>query len=405
MMEDLHVCDSEWLHAQLDCPNPAVLLLDCRSHVDFSQKGHVISAINIQLPALMLKRLTKGSLSVPAVIKCQEARDVFLAHWKTDWVCLYDEGAAAHPSDSCNSIMKTLGLKLQEEGCRVLFLTGGYQRFNESYPEQCVFANGPASPTDDKAAVLGLKNLRITNSSSDQSEFGECDSGYSKETDLQRDCWHGVELFEILPYLYLGNAETAQDLKTLQDFNIRYILNVTPNLPNVFETETELGFKYMQIPIQDCLGENLAAYFDEAIEFIEEAQRHKWGCLVHCRAGISRSVTVTVAYIMQKFSVPLNSAYDFVKSKKANVSPNFNFMGQLLEFERRLNILPAVSSACRNVPQSADEGLPWSPELSAAAATPATASVKTPAHDLTTTTTRLPESAGPALLHLHHHHP
>ena len=56
----------------------------------------------------------------------------------------------------------------------------------------------------------------------------------------------------------------------LQDFNIRYILNVTPNLPNAFETEAELGFKYMQIPIQDCLGENLAAYFDEAIEFIGE---------------------------------------------------------------------------------------------------------------------------------------
>merc|ERR1712071_588148 len=33
----------------------------------------------------------------------------------------------------------------------------------------------------------------------------------------------------------------------------------------------------------------------------------------------------------------LNDAYDFVRRKKANISPNFNFMGQLLDFERQLN--------------------------------------------------------------------
>ena len=74
VMDELNLCDPDWLHAQLDCPQPRILLLDCRSHVEYSQKGHVTSAINIQLPALMLKRLTKGSLSVPAVIKCQQAR-------------------------------------------------------------------------------------------------------------------------------------------------------------------------------------------------------------------------------------------------------------------------------------------------------------------------------------------
>lgn len=61
---------------------------------------------------------------------------------------------------------------------------------------------------------------------------------------------------------------------------------------------------------------------------------------------------------MQKYSVPMNSAYDFVKRKKANVSPNFNFMGQLLEFERRLNI----TANCRAVPQSADEGIRGHPK-------------------------------------------
>ncbi|XP_055353778.1 dual specificity protein phosphatase 6-like [Paramacrobiotus metropolitanus] len=351
-------CTSEWLRDHLESALPSVLILDCRPHAEYSQKGHIMSAINVSLPALMLKRLINGSLSVPAVIKCPQARDIFLQHWKSDWICLYDDlSPGADDDDNSNRICKIFGDKLAAEGCRVVYLEGGYKRFGQSFPELCIHVDDQSSH-DDKA-VVGLRNLQISNSSSSDADLNDCDSGFSKESDgTNRDGWHSVELFKILDYLYLGNAETAQDLNTLQEYNIRYILNVTPNLPNVFETKTELGFKYMQIPIQDCLGENLAAYFDDAIEFIEEAHRNQRGCLVHCRAGISRSVTVTVAYLMHKFSVPLNRAYNFVKRKKTNVSPNFNFMGQLLEFERRLNL-----SACRNVPQSADEGvIPWTPE-------------------------------------------
>ena len=58
---------------------------------------------------------------------------------------------------------------------------------------------------------------------------------------------------------------------------------------------------------------------------------------MHCLAGISRSVTVTVAYLMYRRHLTLNDAYDVVKKCKPNISPNFNFMGQLLDFERTLN--------------------------------------------------------------------
>uniref|UniRef100_A0A8C4TKH8 Dual specificity phosphatase 7 n=1 Tax=Erpetoichthys calabaricus TaxID=27687 RepID=A0A8C4TKH8_ERPCA len=80
----------------------------------------------------------------------------------------------------------------------------------------------------------------------------------------------------------------------------------------------------------------------------DEARSQKCGILVHCLAGISRSVTVTVAYLMQKLNLSLNDAYDFVKRKKSNISPNFNFMGQLLDFERTLGL----NSPCDNRPPS-----------------------------------------------------
>ncbi|XP_069793383.1 dual specificity protein phosphatase 7-like isoform X3 [Narcine bancroftii] len=91
--------------------------------------------------------------------------------------------------------------------------------------------------------------------------------------------------------------------------------------------------------LQKLRDDGCKAYYLE-----DEARSKKCGILVHCLAGISRSVTVTVAYLMQKLNLSLNDAYDFVKRKKSNISPNFNFMGQLLDFERTLG----HSSPCDN---------------------------------------------------------
>lgn len=47
-------------------------------------------------------------------------------------------------------------------------------------------------------------------------------------------------------------------------------------------------------------------------------------------------MTVTIAYIMHSMKVDLNEAFEVVKRKRANIAPNFNFMGQLQDFEKHL---------------------------------------------------------------------
>lgn len=79
--------------------------------------------------------------------------------------------------------------------------------------------------------------------------------------------------------------------------------------------------------------------------FVDDARLHGKTVLVHCLAGISRSVTITTAYLMEHEHLSLNDAYDLVKRRKSDISPNFSFMGQLLEFERLLNIPATPSSA------------------------------------------------------------
>ena len=55
--------------------------------------------------------------------------------------------------------------------------------------------------------------------------------------------------------------------------------------------------------------------------------------LVHCQAGISRSATICLAYLIHARRVRLDEAFDFVKRRRQVISPNLAFMGQLLQFE------------------------------------------------------------------------
>jgi len=57
--------------------------------------------------------------------------------------------------------------------------------------------------------------------------------------------------------------------------------------------------------------------------------------LVHCQAGVSRSPTLVVAYLIARYGRPLMETFQMVKQRRQIVAPNFNFLGQLLEFEQR----------------------------------------------------------------------
>ena len=61
-------------------------------------------------------------------------------------------------------------------------------------------------------------------------------------------------------------------------------------------------------------------------------------------AGISRSVTLTIAYLMAHFGMSMQDAYQYVKDKRPAISPNLNFMGQLVEFERELQKNPSPTT-------------------------------------------------------------
>ncbi|XP_073951236.1 dual specificity protein phosphatase 9-like isoform X2 [Choristoneura fumiferana] len=70
----------------------------------------------------------------------------------------------------------------------------------------------------------------------------------------------------------------------------------------------------------------------------EEAMSARCGVLVHCVAGVSRSVTVTLAYLMQRHRLSLRDAFELVRARKTDIAPNFHFMRQLHAFEQDLGL-------------------------------------------------------------------
>lgn len=79
---------------------------------------------------------------------------------------------------------------------------------------------------------------------------------------------------------------------------------------------------------------NIMKHFPTAIQFMKEAISSGGTVLVHCYAGISRSASCVIAYLMQESNMPFFEAMSYVRKRRHIVFPNFGFQRQLMDFER-----------------------------------------------------------------------
>lgn len=72
---------------------------------------------------------------------------------------------------------------------------------------------------------------------------------------------------------------------------------------------------YLYIPGEDHERFNLSIYFDKSADFIDKVLKET-NVLVHCMAGISRSVSLVLAYLMKYHQMPFREALSNVRKKR-----------------------------------------------------------------------------------------
>lgn len=114
----------------------------------------------------------------------------------------------------------------------------------------------------------------------------------------------------------------------MQQNDIGYVLNASNTCPKPdFIPESH----FLRVPVNDSFCEKILPWLDRSVEFIgqrcsfllsaaacvmssgccvsEKAKASNARVLVHCLAGISRSATIAIAYIMKRMDLSLDEAY------------------------------------------------------------------------------------------------
>ncbi|KFZ65332.1 Dual specificity protein phosphatase 22, partial [Antrostomus carolinensis] len=119
----------------------------------------------------------------------------------------------------------------------------------------------------------------------------------------------------------------ARDVEQLSKNNITHILSIHDSARPMLEVREH----FLYSPFASVFR---ARHFRESIKFIHECRLTGEGCLVHCLAGVSRSVTLVVAYIMTITDFGWEDALSVVRAARSCANPNMGFQRQLQEFEK-----------------------------------------------------------------------
>lgn len=177
----------------------------------------------------------------------------------------------------------------------------------------------------------------------------------------------GFDANEVRPKLWVGSKEAAAQLKALAGRRISYVLSVGAEFPaslglaaldenhvqeRTVKERSSNGQRYLRnggrldpfvrliLDVSDVDSEDIARHFDESRLFISEGMA-QGGILVHCSQGLSRSVALTMSYLMRLEKINVAAALLAVREHRPAAGPRAAFVEQLRQLESRFKIAPA----------------------------------------------------------------
>jgi len=142
--------------------------------------------------------------------------------------------------------------------------------------------------------------------------------------------------------LYLGSLSAATDKDLLRQHHITHVVHVLGDgywFPSNPGGESPGGGVWKdgvcsyRIDILDDSTADLGHHLERVCGFIDSSLRSGRNLLVHCHQGISRSASITIAYLIYNHGMSFETAFAVVKRKRACIKPNSGFMKVLQEWD------------------------------------------------------------------------
>lgn len=168
----------------------------------------------------------------------------------------------------------------------------------------------------------------------------------------------------ILPHMYLGNLQHANNPEMLRTLGITKVLSIGEEVTWDHDKEREAGMELLYVDnVQDNGIDPLLDAIDPCLDFlgislsedanVDTVYQAGQKTLVHCRVGVSRSASICIAEVIRRTHLTLPRAYLFVRARRLNViiQPNLRFMYELmkweeLEFSRRQQLQNNMAKGC-----------------------------------------------------------
>lgn len=135
------------------------------------------------------------------------------------------------------------------------------------------------------------------------------------------------QLHAIIPGLYLGSAQAAQNETLLKTHGITAVLSVIDYEIKVPKNQVS---NHAWLVLKDDPDADIAPVAEKALEFVQEAHKNNQNVLVHCYMGKSRSASIMIKLVQKLNNMAPAEAIAYVKSKRPIVAPNYGFKQQIL---------------------------------------------------------------------------
>jgi len=186
---------------------------------------------------------------------------------------------------------------------------------------------------------------------------------------------------EIVPRVFLGDIRASCDHEKLRDSCITHVVNT---LGSSAVRGRHFGIRYLTFEVDDVLHAQVAPFFLATATWmaavLDAHPEHR--ILVHCAAGISRSSSMVIAYLMHAQRLRVTEAYQLVQAKRTIVQPNQSFRSQLCSWDEHLFAEAPWPHPAEAVPGLCADAVTVSPMIDPAGLytwpTPAKADVPTP---------------------------